>query len=406
MKHRFKKPVIAAAVSLIVVASPYASATGSSTAMDTKNASTAEAWPGNVEIVVVADAMMANEITNAQAMTNERRAQSLRSSNVSVSVDGSPVVMDAFVSSMTPGAFDAGMFSSSVRSIKNAPYSAEVIYERVQKLADGNAIEKRSSSATFRDSVGRTRQESRDANGAVIAINIHDAADGTRFTLAPKAKTATKYTMDRDLHKRVAELREKARSIKNRDGSVTRIVKSEPGEEIVVKTSESPDGTRRSEEIRVNVIRMSGGDKASGLNEKQVIVRGDEKSMADDMLGDLMTNGPIGGAWKDAPYRANATTKTLGTKDIEGIRATGTQRAYTIPAGEIGNREPITVTTESWYSPELQVTVYSKTSDPRSGETIYRLANVKRTEQPMSLFSVPADYTVKEPRMFNFGGTK
>jgi hypothetical protein len=407
MKHRFKKSVIATAVSILAAAASHANATDSRPATEAKSTTSAEAWLGNAEMSAGADTTMTNEAANARAMTNEKRVQSLRASNVSASIDDAPVVMDAFVSSMSPGAFDADVFSSSVRSIKNAPYSAEVIYERVQRLADGNTIEKRSSSATFRDSAGRTRQESRDANGAVIAINIHDAADGTRFTLVPKAKTATKFTLDRDLHKRIAELREKARSIKNRDGTITRMVKSEPGEEIVIKTSESPDGTRRSEEISVNVVRMSGGEKAISTNNKQVIVRSGEKSMADDMLGDLMTTGPIGGTWKDAPYRANATSKSLGTKDIEGIRVTGTQRAYTIPAGEIGNREPITVTTESWQSPELQVTVYSKTSDPRSGETIYRLANVKRTEQPMSLFSVPADYTIKEPKLFNlFGGTK
>jgi hypothetical protein len=51
------------------------------------------------------------------------------------------------------------------------------------------------------------------------------------------------------------------------------------------------------------------------------------------------------------------------------------------------------VTTETWYSPELQVTVYSRTSDPRYGETIYRLANIKRGEPAAELFKVPDDYS-------------
>jgi hypothetical protein len=403
MKHRLKASLLATAVCLAVAVPSYAKATASLPAADAKNQSIADAWLVNAETVTDADATMASD--NAQSASSDRRTQPLRSSNISVSVNGMPLAMDELMPSLMPDSFEF-VPSLSPGAFKDAPYRADVIYERVQRLADGNTIEKRSSSATFRDSAGRTRQESRDANGAVTGVNIYDPVSGTRFTLLPKAKMATKLTMDRDLHKRIAELREKARSIKNRDGTATRIVKSEPGEEIVVKTSESPDGTRRSEEITVNVIRMSGGDKSVSSNDKHVTVRSGEKSMADGMLGDLMTTGPIGGAWKDAPYRANATTKSLGTKDIEGIRVTGTQRAYTIPAGEIGNREPITVTTETWYSPELQVTVYSKTSDPRNGETIYRLTNVKRTEQPMSLFSVPADYTVKEPRMFNFGGTK
>ena len=36
-------------------------------------------------------------------------------------------------------------------------------------------------------------------------------------------------------------------------------------------------------------------------------------------------------------------------------------------------------------------------SDPRSGETIYRLVNLVRAEQDRSLFDVPPDYTVIEP---------
>jgi hypothetical protein len=36
--------------------------------------------------------------------------------------------------------------------------------------------------------------------------------------------------------------------------------------------------------------------------------------------------------------------------------------------------------------------VYAKTSDPRAGDTIYRLTNVKRGEPPADLFKVPPEY--------------
>jgi hypothetical protein len=35
-------------------------------------------------------------------------------------------------------------------------------------------------------------------------------------------------------------------------------------------------------------------------------------------------------------------------------------------------------------------------SDPRTGETVYRLTNINRTEPAKSLFEVPSDYTIKE----------
>jgi hypothetical protein len=33
---------------------------------------------------------------------------------------------------------------------------------------------------------------------------------------------------------------------------------------------------------------------------------------------------------------------------------------------------------------------------PRSGETVYTLTNINRSEPARSLFEVPADYTIKE----------
>jgi hypothetical protein len=41
--------------------------------------------------------------------------------------------------------------------------------------------------------------------------------------------------------------------------------------------------------------------------------------------------------------------------------------------------------------------VYTKHSDPRSGDTVFRLDNLKREEPAANLFSVPSDYTVKDP---------
>jgi hypothetical protein len=42
------------------------------------------------------------------------------------------------------------------------------------------------------------------------------------------------------------------------------------------------------------------------------------------------------------------------------------------------------------------VTVYSKHSDPRSGEYICRLEGLKRGEPAPALFTVPADYAVRD----------
>ena len=62
---------------------------------------------------------------------------------------------------------------------------------------------------------------------------------------------------------------------------------------------------------------------------------------------------------------------------------------HTIPAGEIGNEKPIVIVTEVWTSPDLKTVVYSKRSDPRMGEQIFKLTNITRAEPDASLFTVP-----------------
>ncbi|MBC8021587.1 MAG: hypothetical protein H7Y14_00615, partial [Burkholderiales bacterium] len=99
--------------------------------------------------------------------------------------------------------------------------------------------------------------------------------------------------------------------------------------------------------------------------------------------------------FESTSHLGKGTTSSLGTKDFEGVKAEGKSTTWTIPAGQIGNRNPINVTSESWYSPELQVTVYSRHNDPRTGESIYRLASVKRAEPEAHLFRVPEGYELK-----------
>lgn len=86
----------------------------------------------------------------------------------------------------------------------------------------------------------------------------------------------------------------------------------------------------------------------------------------------------------------------LGTQTINGVSAEGTRITRTIPAGEIGNDRAIQVVSERWYSPELQMVVKSVRSDPRFGTTTYTVTNIQKAEPDASLFTIPADYAVKD----------
>jgi hypothetical protein len=95
---------------------------------------------------------------------------------------------------------------------------------------------------------------------------------------------------------------------------------------------------------------------------------------------------------------ANVKTDDLGTQVIQGLTAQGKRVTRAIPAGSEGNEKEIDIVTETWYSPDLQAIVMSKTSDPRYGESVYQLTGINRAEPDPTLFTVPSDYTVKEGR--------
>lgn len=92
----------------------------------------------------------------------------------------------------------------------------------------------------------------------------------------------------------------------------------------------------------------------------------------------------------------NETTTSLGTQTINGVQAEGTRMTRTIAAGEIGNEKPIVITTERWYSPDLQTYIMTKRNDPRMGDSVFQLTNIQRSEPDVTLFQVPSDYTVKK----------
>lgn len=93
----------------------------------------------------------------------------------------------------------------------------------------------------------------------------------------------------------------------------------------------------------------------------------------------------------------------LGTQTINGISTQGTRYTRVIPAGQVGNSKPITVTNEQWYSPDLQIVVKSTRTDPRMGQTTYTLTDIQRTEPAAALFTVPSGYSVTQAKAHHHG---
>ena len=239
--------------------------------------------------------------------------------------------------------FVSAEFGMEGKVVKGAPYSAQAVTEFTQTLADGNRISRSTSSSVARDSEGRTRREhSLGAIGpfstsgeAPKMVSIHDPVTGKNYMLDVNTKTANVMP---DLPPHL------------------------PPEEMAAMPAGHMAGAQQ-------VVTAHAG--AIGAFHLSVAGKEDE---------------------------ASVKSESLGSQTIAGVNATGTRTTRTIAAGQIGNDRPIEITRETWYSPELQITVMSKTSDPRTGDSVYRLTNVDRSEPPAAQFVVPSDYTVKDSK--------
>jgi hypothetical protein len=158
---------------------------------------------------------------------------------------------------------------------------------------------------------------------------------------------------------------------------------------------------KKGEQFELRVAQGAGGVSGNMVMTAPAM----PGARATHPLGDqftLRTEAGVGETFvfRSKPNNANEVKQDLGKQNIEGVEAEGTRTTVTIAAGEIGNERPIEIVSERWYSPELQLVVMTRHSDPRTGETTYKLTNINRAEPAKSLFEVPSDYTIKESPSF------
>ena len=226
------------------------------------------------------------------------------------------------------------------RTVQGAPYSAHAVTEFTQTLADGNRIVRRSTTLVYRDSEGRVRREIQgDGEG------VHPAELGWKAAPGPSVFVA------KGMRGGVVVINDPVAGVEHLLDTKNRIAQTH-------KIMTAPEKGELLEKLRMKVETVQPKSSREGFR-----------------------------------------TESLGRQPIDGIDAEGTRTITTIPAGQIGNERPIEVVSERWFSPELQIVVRTRHSDPRSGETVYRLTNFSRAEPARSLFDVPADYSVRDPKV-------
>lgn len=245
---------------------------------------------------------------------------------------------------------------TAASNVKGAPYSAVSVNETVQVLADGNRIVQTTTTAHYRDSMGRERTDNNvGADGTAMSIHISDPVEGVQYTLLPADKSGAKSFLPyRMTDKAAMEAKIKAE---------TRAKLLEEGAGAILRAP-------------VDTVMMPGGSgSGSGVGA---------------MVAPFLTEAT------GVPLGAKNSVEDLGTRIIEGVTATGTRRTTTIPASSVGNERDIVIVAERWYSDELHALVLNTRTDPRTGTMTYKLTNIIRGEQPLTLFQAPADYTIKD----------
>jgi hypothetical protein len=239
-----------------------------------------------------------------------------------------------------------GMFG---KPVQGAPYSATVTNESTQTLADGNRIVQKSSGTTARDSQGRTRQDA-----ALPAIGNLSAANAPELVFIQDPVAQVSYTLN----------------VTEKTAQKMMALLPPPGAPVGAgSVALSAAGTPSTETFFAEV-----GSEASVSEPVPPPMTFHKR---------VLINDP-----------AEAKTEDLGSQMIEGVLAAGVRTTRTIPAGQIGNEKPLNIVTEVWTSPELKTVVYSRRSDPRMGEQIFRLTNIVRAEPDPALFAVPATFKI------------
>lgn len=249
--------------------------------------------------------------------------------------------------------FAAAMPFSMRNVVSGAPYAGEEVNEQIQTLADGTHItRKQAPSKIYRDSLGRTRTERPIMRGMTFDGRATDSPIVVEIT-DPVAQLKYTFLLDRGDHvahrQRVASPQQRPA----RPELSTPYVRSG----VMGGTVSSTGGT---------TVASSTGRIGQGV-----------------ML-------PA----QSAESRPQISDEKLGTQTIEGVLAEGTRHTTTWPVNSQGNDRPISAVSELWTSPELKVTILSKSNDPRSGESVQKLINISRAEPSASLFQPPPDYTV------------
>lgn len=278
---------------------------------------------------------------------NAQMPGNVRTESIQMFAGNSPAwVFPAFVG---PPSLVARSFGEVV---SGKPYSAELEFEHVQNLADGNQIVRSGRARIYRDSEGRTRREHTSGwstvaqppgNESQIAM-VDDPVSGLSFQLDFETRTA-------------------------------RVL---PSFDFMIASRADGDGDQPA--------------PSKGVSTFGSLSRVYRSAAGGDNVTRTLQISP-------QPNDQSWQTEHLGQQTLSGVVVVGTRRTQTIPARQIGNILPIEIVSEQWHSPDLEIDVLRTTRDPLAGETRIELLNISQSEPAAELFTVPENFEAIGPGM-------
>ncbi len=330
-----------------------------------------------------------NDATRALAQAARAAAEAARSTADAARATADSVDVNEIRDTVRRAMEDAVRGGLTVRIANDAPqrgnpYSARETREFKQTLGDGTVISRQSTRLLARDGEGRTRQELRQPDGTA-RVFINDPVAKTALILDPQKKVACKSGFDKEaIHDCFQQMRGDWKPL-----GFSFDASSKNG--IAMMTATDDVRINVSPSAKVIDLTQSG----SGQSWSRTFAfppRSDTAAPPQPPAPPLPPVPPLASQRADAS-KDSAVKREKLSQTYEGLRVDVERSIETIASGAIGNSRPIESVSEQFYSPDLKMNVFARRSDPRNGESIYRMTEIKRSEPDAAQFRVPAGYS-------------
>jgi hypothetical protein len=244
--------------------------------------------------------------------------------------------------------------------VTGEPYSGEEVIESQQTLSDGTHLTHKIVQArVYRDGQGRTRVEQpilrSNPRGPAVEtdpiVEITDPVAGVQYILDVQQHVA---------HRSAVGVRALPQATGQRPGAIPVVVRPP----VMLAGPPTPNDS--------------------------------PNPPTPDRLPALPPNQPRPARLANPPPMRISSAISLGTQIIDGVTVEGLRTTQILSGRAQGFDRDIELTIDTWNSPELRIMMLRKTTDPRFGESTFRLQNFVRGEQDISLFLPPANFVIKD----------